>query len=45
MESDFTIADSESDDDHFCLKCKKIISGLDNYVLHRRRKCYNHDQV
>jgi len=37
MEIDFTMIDN--DDEHFCLKCKSTISGLDNYVLHRKRKC------
>ena len=37
MEIDFTM--DYNDDEHFCLKCKSTISGLDNYVQHRKRKC------
>jgi len=40
MESDFAIVDNDDDlDEHFCLKCKTTIQGLENYVDHRKRKC------
>ena len=29
----------EDDDSHLCVKCKNIIIGIDNYVLHRKSKC------
>ena len=29
----------EDEDIHFCLCCRMLIHGLDQYVLHRRQKC------
>lgn len=29
----------EDDDTHFCLKCHATITGLDNYIAHRKSKC------
>ncbi|XP_040572432.1 uncharacterized protein [Lepeophtheirus salmonis] len=31
--------DDEEDDSHYCLKCRRTIFGLDNYVKHRREGC------
>ena len=31
--------DDKDDDSHLCMKCKNIIIGIDNYVLHRKSKC------
>ena len=31
--------DDVDDDSHLCVKCKNIIIGIDNYVLHRKSKC------
>ena len=39
MESDFAIVNDDDLDEHFCLKCKTTIQGLENYVDHRKRKC------
>ena len=30
---------AEDDDEHFCIKCKLTIIGLEQYILHRRREC------
>ena len=29
------------DDDHFCNKCRKTVTGLDNYVRHRCGCCFS----
>ena len=29
----------EEDDNHFCMKCKTVIIGLENYIEHRKQKC------
>lgn len=42
MMSIVTERDNENDvddDSHLCVKCKNIIIGIDNYVLHRKSKC------
>ena len=31
--------DDEDADDHFCLKCKVVVRGLENYVQHRKLGC------
>ena len=31
--------DDDDDDSHLCMKCKNIVIGIDNYVLHRKSKC------
>ena len=31
--------DDEDADDHFCLKCKAVVRGLENYVQHRKLGC------
>eukprot|EP00092_Neocalanus_flemingeri_P023646 GFUD01025648.1.p1 GENE.GFUD01025648.1~~GFUD01025648.1.p1 ORF type:complete len:932 (-),score=207.05 GFUD01025648.1:76-2871(-) len=33
------IGDDDEPDEHFCLKCKTTIQGLEKYVKHRKRKC------
>ena len=30
---------AEDDDEHFCIKCKHTIKGLEQYILHRRSEC------
>ena len=37
--------DLEEDDNHFCMKCKTVISGIQNYIQHRRSKCASVDKV
>lgn len=37
--------DLEEDDNHFCMKCKTVISGIENYIQHRRSKCASVDKV
>lgn len=32
--------DTEDDDTHLCLKCSATISGLKNYIAHRKQPCY-----
>uniref|UniRef100_A0A131YRV1 Zinc finger protein n=1 Tax=Rhipicephalus appendiculatus TaxID=34631 RepID=A0A131YRV1_RHIAP len=32
--------DTEDDDTHLCLKCSATITGLKNYVAHRKQHCY-----
>ncbi|XP_070386844.1 uncharacterized protein [Dermacentor albipictus] len=32
--------DTEDDDTHLCLKCSATISGLKNYIAHRKQHCY-----
>ena len=31
----------DRDDEHFCIKCKRIITGLNAYISHRGTKCDN----
>ncbi|XP_023224775.1 zinc finger protein 585A-like [Centruroides sculpturatus] len=31
--------DDTNDDTHLCLRCKKTIIGLENYIIHRRQMC------
>lgn len=31
--------DDANDDTHLCLRCKKTIVGLENYIIHRRQLC------
>ena len=46
MESDITDGDNDGElDEHFCIKCKKTLLGLENYIQHRKRKCSDLDQV
>ena len=33
----------EEDDNHFCMRCKRIISGISNYIQHRKQKCLNNE--
>ena len=30
---------TEDDDQHFCIKCKTTISGIEAYISHRRKQC------
>lgn len=32
--------DNEEDDTHLCLRCSASISGLKNYIAHRKQHCY-----
>uniref|UniRef100_L7LVP2 Putative zinc finger protein n=1 Tax=Rhipicephalus pulchellus TaxID=72859 RepID=L7LVP2_RHIPC len=32
--------DTEDDDTHLCLKCSATITGLKNYIAHRKQNCY-----
>ncbi|XP_037283318.2 uncharacterized protein LOC119176238 [Rhipicephalus microplus] len=32
--------DTEDDDTHLCLKCSATITGLKNYIAHRKQHCY-----
>lgn len=32
--------DNEDDDTHLCLRCSASISGLKNYISHRKQHCY-----
>lgn len=34
-----TADDDDDADDHFCLKCKAVVRGLENYVQHRKLGC------
>ena len=36
---------NEEDDDHYCLKCKTVISGLSNYINHRKAPCVSTVEV
>ena len=29
----------ENEDEHFCIKCKMTIKGLENYIFHRKNEC------
>ena len=29
----------EDDDEHFCIKCKTTITGLQTYIYHRKNGC------
>ena len=31
--------DADDVDEHFCLKCKMTIKGLENYIFHRKNEC------
>ena len=35
----------DDDDQHYCLRCKATINGLDNYVKHRKLKCREKQEV
>ena len=42
--ADNSTDEPDDDDNHYCIKCKSVIAGIDNYVNHRKQKC-NETQV
>ena len=37
--------EEEEDDEHFCMKCKTIVRGIENYVEHRKVRCSRNTKV
>ena len=37
--------EDDDDDEHFCMKCKTIIKGIENYIEHRKVKCSSNTKV
>ena len=33
------LENTEEDDEHFCIKCKTTITGLQTYIYHRKNGC------
>jgi hypothetical protein len=33
------LENTEDDDEHFCIKCKTTITGLETYIYHRKNGC------